>query len=359
MSNANTNLFKMIGNSLIDDSDTLKVYLFNFYKGFPYTYEYIANHKFISDSKKVTIINIFFKIRKIYDTLNSFAKHLKIKFARETSVTTDLCLNNLDNYPDHLKMVIIQNERKYIFRLSDMMQLWKNSLTNSITFSPAPELPKNPYTNIKFNTAVFANSYIKLKKTSYTIPIILEFFWQSSMDVCKFELDAYTLLKEYSVSNYIEETCDTILFYDVINMLSSLGHDINYRTIHNDFYSRKSYIVKNMKQYLKPFLLSQESCNKFKRRMFRRKSIIGLKAFFNVNPIFGRRIVCRGTNQVIHNQVISVDNNIPSSEVSSDLDSDNNSNDSNILAVEINALNEQNDDDSDDSDDIDDSDTSE
>ena len=88
-------------------------------------------------------------------------------------------------------------------------------------------------------------------------------------------------------------------------MLSSLGHHINDRTIHNDFYSKKSYIVKNMKPYLKSFLLSQESCNKFKRRMFRRKSINGLKAFFNVNPTFGRRIVSRGTNQVINNQVIN------------------------------------------------------
>lgn len=232
-----------------------------------------------------------------------------------------------------------------------MIQLWKNSLTNSVTFSPSPELPKNPYTNIKFNTAVFANSYIKLKKTSYTIPIILEFFWQSSIDVCKFEFDAYTLLKEYSVSNYIEESCDTILFYDVINMLSSLGHHINDRTIHDDFYSKKSYIVKNMKPYLKSFLLSQESCNKFKRRMFRRKSINGLKAFFNVNPTFGRRIVRRGTNQVIN-----VDNNILSNcvydiEESEDDDAD----DSNTIEVEMDALNEQNDDETDDTDDTDDS----
>ncbi len=348
MSNVNNNLFKMIGNYLVDDKESIRIYFFNFYKGFPQSYDYIANNKFIAETKKIIIINIFFKIRKIYDTLNSFAKYLKIKLARETSVTTDLCLNCLDNYAEHLKINIIQDSRKYTFRLSDMMQLWSKSLTKSITFSPSPEIPRNPYTNIRFDKAVFFNSYMQLKKTSYTLPIILEFFWQASMDIYKFELDAYTLLKEYSVNNYIDESCDEILFYDVINMLSSLGHHINYRTIHNDLYTKKPYIVKNMKRYLKTYLLSQESCNKFKKRLFRRKTITGLKDFFYANPTFGRRVVRRGVNYGLNignsttNNTVEDNNDDDSySEVDSEIN-DTDTDSSGVNDVETNIPNEEN-----------------
>ena len=352
MRNVTNNLFKIIGNNLVDDTESIRIYFFNFYKGFPQSYDYIANNKFIPERRKIIIINIFFKIRKIYDTLNSFAKYLKIKLARDTSVTTDLCLNNLDNYPEHLKINIIQDSRKYTFRLSDMMQLWSKSLTKSITFSPCPEIPRNPYTNIRFDKAVFFNSYMQLKKTSYTLPIILEFFWQSSMDIYKFELDAYTLLKEYSVNNYICESCDNTLFYDVINMLSSLGHHINYRTIHNDLFTKKQHIVKNMKPYLKTFLLSQESCNKFKKRLFRRKTIDGLKNFFYANPTFGRRVVRRAINysENIRNTTVNnigentgEDNNDGDSY--SEIDSEINISDTNssVNEVEQNNPNEDND----------------
>ena len=300
MNTANNNLFKIIGNRLVGDKDTLKMFFFNFYKGFPTTYDYIANNKFISDSKRLILINIFFQIRKIYDSLNSFAKYLKIKYTKNSSVTTDLCLNSLDNYPQHLKINIIQKNRVYTFRLSDMIQLWYKSLTKSVTFSPFPEIPRNPYTNIKFNKSVFVNTYLKVKKTNFTVPIILEYFWQSSMDIHKFELDAYTILKEYSVSNYINDSCNEVLFYDVINMLSSIGEYINYRTIHDDLHDKKAFVVKNMKVYLKYFLFSQESCNKFKKRMFKRMTIKGLQKFFHKNPTFGRRIVRPIRNNIIN-----------------------------------------------------------
>ena len=42
MCDVNKNLFKMIGNSILDESESLKIYFFNFYKGFPKTYEYVC-----------------------------------------------------------------------------------------------------------------------------------------------------------------------------------------------------------------------------------------------------------------------------------------------------------------------------
>ena len=339
MNTANNNLFKIIGNRLVGDKDSLKMFFFNFYKGFPTTYNYIANNKFISDSKRLILINIFFQIRKIYDRLNSFAKYLKIKYTKDSSVTTDLCLNSLDNYPQHLKINIIQKERSYTFRLSDMMQLWYKSLTKSVTFSPFPEMPRNPYTNIKFKKSVFVNTYLKLKKTNFTVPIILEYFWQSSMDIHTFELDAYTILKEYSINNYINDSCNEILFYDVINMLSSIGEYINYRMIHTDLYDNKALVVKNMKVYLKYFLFSQESCNKFKKRMFKRRTINGLQKFFYKNPTFGRRIVRPMRNNIINTvnneNTILTNNDTNISELSVSDTSPNDDNESEIDDSEI------------------------
>lgn len=285
------NMFLYIGRYLIPSTSPSRIYLSCFEIGFPNAYNSIMINRFITKAKKVIIINIFFNIRKTYDRLNSFVKIVKNKITRKSSVTTDLCLNNLDDYPEYLKIDIIQNDTKYTFCLSDMINLWNKALVKSITFSPTPEFPKNPYTNIPFNRAVFTNCYFKFKQTHYTIPILLELLWRSSLDIDKFELEAYTLLKEYSVKNYIEDSSDEVLLYDVINMFSSLGSFINYRTIHPNIYSKKAFIVKNMKRYLTTFLMSQESCNKFKKKLFRRQTINGLISFFELNPTFGRRIV--------------------------------------------------------------------
>lgn len=285
------NMFVYIGRYLIPPSSPSRIYLSYFKTGFPNAYNFIMINRFITNANKVIIINTFFNIRKAYDKLNSFIKIIKKKLIRKSSVTTDLCLNNLDDYPDHLKIDIIQNDTQYTFCLADMRNLWNKALTKSITFSPCPEFPKNPYTNIPFNRAVFVNCYFKLKKTQYTIPISLELLWRSSLDILKFELEAYTLLKEHAVKNYIEDSGDEMLLYDIVNMLSSLGSYINYRTIHPDLYSKKTYIVKHMKLYLTMFLMSQESCNKFKRKMFRRGVIKELNSFFTLLPTFGRRIV--------------------------------------------------------------------
>ena len=172
------------------------------------------------------------------------------------------------------------------------MNIWNTALCHSASFSPIPCLPKNPYTNIPFDLGHLAACYIKSKKLDFNIPLPIIQFWEASMDLDKFILEAYPLLKEYVVMNHIADSCDETLFYDIVHMVSSLSKHLNERTISMDLRaSVKEKFIADMKPFLKNYLLSQHTCNPLKKRSKRKAAITGLKAYFVDNPLAGRRIV--------------------------------------------------------------------
>ena len=72
-------------------------------------------------------------------------------------------MNALKTFPESQKAKILHHGMIYEFRLTDIANIWIKSLTQSVTFSPQPVMPKNPYLNMSFNKGHLFHFYMCMK----------------------------------------------------------------------------------------------------------------------------------------------------------------------------------------------------
>lgn len=279
-----------------------KIYLNNSYC---HAYNLIINNSNLLEQDIETILNYFNKVKKIYNIFSYLVRLYRWKKYKHSSVDVDLCGDSLDTLPEIHKIQLIQNKTIYTFRISDLLNIWKNALTTSIYLNPIPKLPKNPYTNIKFTIADLVNIFIKTKKTNFTVPLPIEIFWRCLMNINKFKFEGYDVLKEYAIINYINNYDDVQTFYiDIVNMINSLTCELNnIRISVNHSFENKVIIVNTLKPFLKYYLLSKNTGNPLKKTFYFKQTIRKLKNFFKDNPTFGRIFVSTNrTNQVVQNR---------------------------------------------------------
>ena len=305
-------------NTLVDniEKNTFNSNFFLLYNG-TNIYDHLSiaiNNPFYQEGTKVLIAHLYSKIQKVMHAMQKVVRIWKWKTARYSSVETDLFMNSLSNYPANQKFQILQQDTIYKFRITDFIKIWHTALCKSSSFSPMPQYPKNPYTNIPFNKGHLACCYMQLYNTSFTIPPLITIFWNMEMNISKFKEEAYTLLKEEAIRNYMISSATEILFYDIVGMISSLGRQLNNRSVSMNMIPRvKAEFMYDMKPYLHTFLLSEHTCNPIRKRRLRRGVIKDLKDFFKKNPLAGRRIVYpawRASRQATNNFSFSTNNAI-------------------------------------------------
>ena len=64
---------------------------------------------------------------------------------------TDLYFNPLNKYPKNQLVKLIINNTIYNFRISNLINMWLDSLTKQENLFCKPIELKNPYTNLPFN----------------------------------------------------------------------------------------------------------------------------------------------------------------------------------------------------------------
>ena len=135
----------------------------------------------LNDKEKEIIIPIYIKYKKYYNTLSRFVYKYKIKKAIVYDYPSDLYGNDLDIYPKKQLITLLQHNTLYKFRLTDIINIFVESLYNQEGLFPSPKIPKNPYTNLKFKKFHFYNILVKLKLSNFQIPIIITLFYQSTL----------------------------------------------------------------------------------------------------------------------------------------------------------------------------------
>ena len=81
------------------------------------------------------------------------------KFKSKYNVDTDLHLNPLEVLPENQKILILENNTLYDFKLKDLLSCWKIALLSSQGLFSKPFALKNPYTNIPFKINNLYNIY--------------------------------------------------------------------------------------------------------------------------------------------------------------------------------------------------------
>ncbi len=248
----------------------------------------VVENEFFGDKQKKVYLELFSKAQKHYYSFSKFAKLWKTNKLNYYNNDVDLYLKPLSLYPASQKITLIHFDKKYVFRLTDFMNLWLRGLTKNKRLMPSPRYPINPYINKPFRKHHLYSVYFKLLDSTFMIPLLIQQFYKVNFNISKFELTQYPSLKDHAIKNYLHEEDDTTLFLDIIHMVETFKIELDYAYIDPRMPTLKiKEIICTMKPYLHDFLMGSISCNPLIRELSRTSVLNGLRCFFNRHPLYG------------------------------------------------------------------------
>ena len=140
----------------------------------------ILDNIFIKDEDIEFYLNTFNLSQRCYHGFCLFARIIKLKKAKIYDVDTDLYRNKLCLLsPNIITKIYDDNNRTiYNFRISDLISIINNSLSNSSEFFAEPLKIKNPYTNLPFTVAQLYTVYFVLNNLRILCLIYFIYFFK-------------------------------------------------------------------------------------------------------------------------------------------------------------------------------------
>lgn len=282
---ADKNNFTLPDNFLIyfDDffTETTQLSDMNIFK----CYIYIQTEVYTKNElEKLT--NIYIQSKNIKNVLKTYIRKRRIKKMKIFDSNTDLYFNSLDKYPKNQLVKLIINNTIYNFRISNLINMWLDSLTKQENLFCKPIDLKNPYTNLPFQKHNLYNIFFAIHFSPYIIPTLIHYFFLVDFNLDIFVFKYYPVLKDYAIKNFISNGSVSELYENIHNMLYTFKTHLGGIYLpHRLAYSRKKFIVKELTPYLKDFLVSEYSCNPFRKRIAYNKSKEGLSIYFRENEL--------------------------------------------------------------------------
>jgi hypothetical protein len=164
----------------------------------------IINNRLLNKNDKEELLNIFQQTQKIYFSFLKLYNLYKIKHLPFANNNFDLNLNPLCELSDNIKITFYQNNLKYNFRISDLINIINQSICYMDNFIFSVQNIKNPYTNIPFSTSILYTIYFKIKASQFIMPTFFHLYFLSNFDKEKFYKQNETLIKRFTLNNYIK-----------------------------------------------------------------------------------------------------------------------------------------------------------
>ena len=196
---------------------------FNYVKKFKLLKKYIINNKLLNNSDKYNLFNLFFESQKYYHILIKFTHRYKFRKALFFQNDSDLMGNNLIDLNKNLTLIIYESSSnlKYLFRISDIINIINNSLCNLNNFTITINDIKNPYTNIEFSKTTLYNIYFELNKSTFIMPKLFHLYFLNNFDNNIFKIQNNSIITQYLLTNYIKN----INNFEKINIIKQMLYD--------------------------------------------------------------------------------------------------------------------------------------
>jgi hypothetical protein len=241
---------------------------------------------FMNDETREKFLVYYLKIQRTYRVLSKFAFLCKYK-SSPVFMNKDVYLNTIDE--DHPRVfTLVQNNKKYLFSITDLINILNTSLGNSFFFVSEPLPCKNPYTNIPFNKSTLYNIYFFIKKTNFIMPPMFHQYFLSNFDLRKYFEDNEELIREYSIKQYVNNSEIDELYYEIISMLNSIKYGKKMK-INPEFPKEK--LVEIMRPYLELYYKGTHTIDEVKRERYIDEFDCKMKRFYEYNKTFGRAIM--------------------------------------------------------------------
>lgn len=261
-------------------------HLTDYDKRFDYIKKLLEN-TFYYDEHKEMILNVVFKIMKTYNGFKKLYKIYKWKSAKKYEENYDLCLNDISNFKNSTKIQLLENNTIYTFRISDLLKIINNALTNNCDMFAEPLQIRNPFTNKEFSLHNLYNIYFKLKCSNYKFPFLFHLLYLENFNIDKFLFNNEEKIREETVKNYFNGLQNNRI-KKIFFQMKSKYKKICKITCDKDF--PEDIFIKAIKPFVYCYLEIKYTLNKYKRGFLRRELVSKLHSFTRKNPAFGRKV---------------------------------------------------------------------
>lgn len=247
----------------------------------------VLDNDFLLYEQKEYLFNVFNKYQKCFFSFKKLLFKYKWNKAKNFDSTYDLVGNDYKNINKKHLITILQSNTKYTFRVSDLLNIWKNALLNCNNMKPYAKKPKNPYSNITFKNNMLYNIYFHIKfNTILKIPDIIEKFFKYSFLIKVFSYMEFNTLFNNSVHEYIKNMSNELLFFEIKHMFSK--HPIFKKYILN--FSKMTLNMGNdLKQILRYYILYNYIIHPVKKDYYKEQFLIRSKLYIKTNKNALRR----------------------------------------------------------------------
>lgn len=194
----------------------------------------IIRNFFLEEEKKEEMRSYFARIQKTYMSLLKFMHICRFKILNKYDYDYDLFFNKLEDYPSKSKITIIEQNKSYVFKLTDLLHLTCIALTHSDSLFSIPMQPKNPFTNLPFMYHNLVNIYIACQRNMIQIPKLCSYFYESNFDVVCLKLYYEPFLREYTIKRYYDDMTKQEKYDDILDILDRYKEIIPLH-IHDNF----------------------------------------------------------------------------------------------------------------------------
>jgi hypothetical protein len=243
---------------------------------------------FMNENMREIFMKRFVKIQNTYRVLSKFAYRCKHKITK-TFINKDVYLNTLDENGPRV-FSVIQNKKKYLFSITDLVNILNTSLGNTFFFVSEPLPCKNPYTNMPFDKSTLYNIYFFIRKTGFIMPPLFHQYFLSNFNLCRFADENEDLIRDYSIKEYVNNAETEELYSEITSMLQA---DKPGRKIKIDIGFPKEKLVDIMRPYLELYYKGTHTQDEIKRERYADDYYYKIKRFHEHNKQFGRRFLSK------------------------------------------------------------------
>ena len=261
---------------------------------FKMAHEIETNH-FFNQCVKKEFMEKFCGFQRTYRAFCRLA-HIYKKKRSEVRTNMDMLMTPICE-ADKNVICILESSGKYLFSVSDIVNIFNMSLLNLSYFVPNPLPVKNPYTNTAFSLVNMYNMYFFLKDHMYNVPVLFHCFFATNFDTTMFLCKYRDNIQNKALDRYIDTSRYSQLVVGLSDMIYeySVRHYIN---IHPAFPQKDLFDI--MKPYLRIFYKSKYSTNAQQLDYYKKILKIQLLNFFSYNPMFGSIVKHADSNRDTH-----------------------------------------------------------
>lgn len=248
----------------------------------------LLDNGFYQDESKFHIIRIYSKIKKCYDIFSRIARRRKWNKMKKYDNNYDLCMNDLSDYKKTTLLEIAEDNVRYIFRISDMIKIFNNALTNNYEMFAEPQPIKNPYTNKEISNHNLYNIYYAIKYSNMNMPILIHMFYLSNFDTDDFLLNNEEKIRDISIQSYMKSLNEKKLNKLIREMFMQYRYSFRLK-VHEDFPMEKLNEI--FLPFVKLYIQIKYTLSRIKKTNLTMRLKVKLNLFCKHAPLFGRKII--------------------------------------------------------------------